>query len=59
MTYKYMYQTPEVFYNMIMNSDGENLIWSQGNWNKWKPNRLWWRHKKQSGIIKTRGKRYV
>ena len=25
MTYKYMYQTPENFSNMIMNSDGEYL----------------------------------
>lgn len=25
MTYKYMYQTPKNFSNMIMNSDGENL----------------------------------
>ena len=33
MTYKYMYQTPENFSNMIMNSDGEYLtgLWFEGS----------------------------
>ena len=33
MIYKYMYQTPENFSNMIMNSDGENLtgLWFEGS----------------------------
>lgn len=33
MTYKYVYQTPENFSNMIMNSDGEYLIglWFEGS----------------------------
>ena len=33
MTYKYNYQTPEGFSNMIMNSDGENLtgLWFEGS----------------------------
>ena len=35
MTYKYTYQTPENFSNMIMNSDGEYLIglWFEGSRN--------------------------
>ena len=33
MTYKYSYQTPQGFSNMIMNSDGEYLtgLWSEGS----------------------------
>ena len=33
MTYKYIYQTPEGFSNMIMNSDGEYLtgLWFEGS----------------------------
>lgn len=33
MIYKYMYQTPEDFSNIIMNSDGENLtgLWFEGS----------------------------
>ena len=33
MTYKYMYQTPENFSNIIMNSDGEYLtgLWFEGS----------------------------
>ena len=30
MTYKYMYQTPENFSNMIMNSDGEYYVPKRG-----------------------------
>ena len=33
MTYKHIYQTPEGFSNMIMNSDGEYLtgLWFEGS----------------------------